>query len=48
MRRFWNGLIWGSAEGPEIKINWERSEIYLRRFPAWLGRWLLRRIDTGS
>lgn len=31
MRKFWNGVIYGSPEGPEILIDWENRSVMIKR-----------------
>ena len=31
MRKFWNGVIYGSPEGPAIVIDWENRSVTLKR-----------------
>lgn len=42
MRKFINGLVWGSMAGPEIVIDWENRKVELRRMSPRLGRRILR------
>ena len=36
LRRFLNGLRWGSAEGPVIEIDWDARTVSYKRMPARL------------
>jgi hypothetical protein len=41
-RRFLNGLIYGSARGPMIEIDWDQQKVILHRFPDRLARRVTR------
>ena len=47
MRRFFNGLVFGSPEGPEIRLPVPGTTIQLNRCPGWLTRLLLSWIRLG-
>lgn len=42
MRKFWNQIRWGSAEGPKIVIDWDKRSVTLQRcsvgmtYPDWV------------
>jgi hypothetical protein len=31
MRKLWNGVLYGSDEGPEILIDWEKRSVTIKR-----------------
>jgi hypothetical protein len=44
MRKLWNMVRWGSAEGPEIVIDWDKRSVTMLRMPPWttirLTKWI--------
>jgi hypothetical protein len=34
MRKLWNQILYGSAEGPEIIIDWEKRSVTIKRLSA--------------
>ena len=52
LTRLWNGIRWGSAEGPEIFIDWENQRVtFLRcsdRMTVRLLGWLRTSHPLGS
>lgn len=48
MRRFLNGLIFGSPDGPAIKVDWEQHKVTLGRMPRWLASLIMQWLFAGE
>lgn len=48
MRRFLNGLLFGSPAGPAIRIDWDTQEIVLARMPLWLCKLVIHWLQIGK
>jgi hypothetical protein len=48
MRKLWNMVRWGSAEGPEIVIDWDKRSVTMRRMPPWMTIRLMKWISYSG
>lgn len=48
VRKFWNSVRWGSAEGPEIVIDWDRRSVTLLRCSSRLSMRLMKWISYSK